>query len=139
MNIQRFGSVIGLKPKWNRVIANCTVRLGHYYRALKQSNIRNYSIYIAEIEGKKYLFSYLEYVGDDYEADMKAIADDPQTRLWWQETDPCQIPLPKPRQRSMDCAGVRVFHGSNWRFSSYAKSSKPFARQLAQSRNPTNH
>ena len=25
---------------------------------------------------------------------MKKIAADPETRRWWKETDPCQIPLP---------------------------------------------
>lgn len=92
--IMRFGAVIGLIPEQEK-----------YYRELhanvwpsvldriKKSNIRNYSIHIAEIEGKKYLFSYLEYVGKDYEADMNAIADDPETQRWWKETDPCQFLL----------------------------------------------
>ena len=95
MNIQRFGSVVGLRPEMEtRYRELHGAPWATIIERIKQSNIRNYSIYIAEIEGKKYLFSYLEYVGDDYEADMKAIADDPQTKLWWQETDPCQIPLP---------------------------------------------
>ena len=25
---------------------------------------------------------------------MRAVAQDPQTRRWWRETDPCQIQLP---------------------------------------------
>ena len=61
---------------------------------LRESNIQNYSIYIMETEGRKYLFSYCEYTGQDFESDMKAIADDPETRRWWKETDPCQIQLP---------------------------------------------
>jgi L-rhamnose mutarotase len=93
--ILRFGSVIGLKPEmealyrelhanaWDSVIAR-----------LAKSHIRNYSIFITEIEGKKYLFSYLEYTGSDYEQDMRALAADPETRRWWRETDPCQIQLP---------------------------------------------
>jgi L-rhamnose mutarotase len=52
------------------------------------------SIHKREIEGKPYLFLYLEYVGDDFEADMAAMAADPETQRWWKETDPCQIPLP---------------------------------------------
>jgi L-rhamnose mutarotase len=47
-----------------------------------------------ELEGKKYLFSYFEYTGDDYEGDMRAVAEDPETQRWWKETDPCQIQLP---------------------------------------------
>ena len=30
----------------------------------------------------------------EIDAHMRAIAADPQTRRWWQETDPCQIQLP---------------------------------------------
>lgn len=92
--VMRFGSVIGLKPEKE-----------DYYRELhadvwttvldrlRRSSIRNYSIHLIEIEGRKYLVSYLEYVGMDYEEDMKAIAEDPETRRWWKETDPCQFSL----------------------------------------------
>lgn len=94
-NVRRFGSVIGLNPEKEK-----------YYRELhadawptvldriRKSNLRNYSIYTTEIEGRKYLFSYFEYVGNDFEADMQAIADDPETQRWWRETDPCQYQLP---------------------------------------------
>lgn len=61
---------------------------------ISECNIQNYSIHKREIDGKLYLFSYLEYVGDDFEADMKKMAADPETQRWWKETDPCQIPLP---------------------------------------------
>jgi L-rhamnose mutarotase len=63
-------------------------------RMLKECNIRNYSIHKRDIDGKTYLFSYLEYTGSDFDADMKKMAADPETRRWWKETDPCQIPLP---------------------------------------------
>jgi L-rhamnose mutarotase len=32
----------------------------------------------------------MEYVGDDLEADMQAVADDPISREWWELTDPLQ-------------------------------------------------
>jgi L-rhamnose mutarotase len=94
-SIKRYGSVIGLRPE-----------LEEYYRQLhadvwegvlerlKKSNIQNYSIYITELGGKKYLFSYFEYTGKDFEADSKFIAEDAETQRWWKETDPCQIQLP---------------------------------------------
>ena len=63
-------------------------------RMIEQANIRNFSIAVKEIEGKLYLFSYYEYVGDDYEADMKRVAADPETQRWYKETEPCQLPLP---------------------------------------------
>lgn len=105
MPVKRFASLIGLKAGKEK-----------YYRELhasvwpaiidrlRKSNIRNYSIYISEIEGKKYLISYLEYTGDDYEGDMQAIANDPDTQQWWKETDPCQFRLPsrKPDEKWSD-------------------------------------
>ena len=54
------------------------------------ANIRNYSIYLLD----DLLFSYYEYVGDDYDRDMSRIASDPATRRWWKLTDPCQERLP---------------------------------------------
>jgi L-rhamnose mutarotase len=61
---------------------------------IRKCNIRNYSIYVTALEGKRYLFSYFEYTGTDFEADMRRMAEDPETRRWWKETDPCQFPLP---------------------------------------------
>ncbi len=93
--VKRFGSVIGLNPEkeqyYRKLHAN--VWPGVVAR-LRKSNIRNYSIYMAEIAGKRYLFSYFEYVGRHFDADMRAMADDPVTRRWWKETDPCQRKLP---------------------------------------------
>jgi L-rhamnose mutarotase len=61
---------------------------------LKQCHIQNYSIHLKEIDGRQYLFSYLEYTGSDFDADMKKMAANPETQRWWKETDPCQLPLP---------------------------------------------
>lgn len=88
--VQRFGSVSRLKPD-----------RAEYYQQLhaapwkqindmiKECNLQNYSIYF---DGE-YLFSYYEYVGDDYEADMARMAADPETQRWWGECIPCMNPL----------------------------------------------
>ena len=95
MQVKRFGSVIGLCPEKEQTYRELHANVWPAIVArLRQSNVRNYSIYITEIEGKKYLFSYFEYAGDDFKADMQDIADDPETQRWWKETDPCQIQLP---------------------------------------------
>ena len=52
-------------------------------------NIRNYSIYHRD----GWLFSYFEYVGDDFEADMAKMAADKTTQEWWAVCKPCQEPL----------------------------------------------
>ncbi|MEV6297254.1 L-rhamnose mutarotase [Streptomyces sp. NPDC051896] len=56
--------------------------------ALRTANIRNYSIFL---RGDT-LFSYFEYHGEDFAADLATIADDPETQRWWKLTDPCQEP-----------------------------------------------
>jgi L-rhamnose mutarotase len=58
---------------------------------IRQSNIRNYSIFLREPENL--LVGYWEYHGDDFNADMAAIAADPETQRWWQLTGPCQTRL----------------------------------------------
>lgn len=89
-NVRRIASVIGLPPEnreayeryhgdaWAGVLA-----------ALRRHQVRNYSIY----RYGDLLFSYLEYVGDDYEADMAGIAADPVTQEWWSVVNPLQRPL----------------------------------------------
>lgn len=110
--VRRFGSVVGLNPDKEK-----------YYRELhadvwptvleriKKSNMRNFSIYTTELEGKRFLFSYFEYVGQDFEADMKAIADDPETQRWWKETEPCQIGLPSRKPGAIWSEMEMVFLG----------------------------
>ena len=95
MPVKRFGSVIGLNPEKERRYRELHADVWPAVTArLRASHIRNYSIHVADIEGQRYLFSYFEYVGLDFAADMRALAEDPETRRWWKETDPCQFPLP---------------------------------------------
>ncbi len=96
MTVQRYGMVIGLKPE----------KIEHYNRlheavwpdvlkTIKDCHIRNYSIYLREIDqDRHYLFSYFEYTGENFEADMARMAADPATQKWWKETMPCQVPIP---------------------------------------------
>ncbi len=91
---QRFGAVIGLRPeKKDYYVKLHAETWPSILKLIRDSNIRNYSIYLAELDGKLYLFAYYEYVGEDFEADMQKIAADPNMQRWWKETDPCQIRL----------------------------------------------
>jgi L-rhamnose mutarotase len=58
--------------------------------ALREANVRNYTIFL---RGDA-LFSYFEYHGEDFAADMASIAADEETRRWWTFTDPCQEAWP---------------------------------------------
>ena len=95
MSVKRIGSVLRVKPEhfeeykrlhadvWPGVLAQ-----------IKKANIRNYSIF----EKDGYLFSYMEYVGTNYEADMAAIGEDEETRRWWSVVGPLQDPLPTRKE-----------------------------------------
>lgn len=61
---------------------------------LSRVGVRNYSIFVGNIAGQKVLFSYFEFVGEDYAAACDEIAACPNTQRWWQLTDPCQQRLP---------------------------------------------
>jgi len=110
--VERYGMVIGVKPEkieyyeklhaaaWPGVLAK-----------IKECHIRNYSIYLREIEKGQYLlFSYFEYTGDDFSADMARMAADPETQRWWKETDPCQAPLPTRGEKEFWSRMNEVFH-----------------------------
>jgi L-rhamnose mutarotase len=88
--MSRYGSVIQLKPEkldeYKKLHANVWPEV---LNMLHECNIRNYSIYYMD----GYLFSYFEYYGVDFDADMKKMAADPHTQAWWKLTDPCQQPL----------------------------------------------
>lgn len=109
--ITRIGQVIGLRPEkkdyYIELHANTWPTI---LKRIRESNIRNYSIYLAELEGKLYLFSYFEYVGEDFEGDMAKIAADPETQRWWKETDPCQIRLPGTPEGKWWMPIPEVFH-----------------------------
>lgn len=112
IKIKRFGSVTGLKPDklayYKKLHANAWPSV---LKKIKQCNIQNYSIFLQKIENKYYLFSYFEYVGTDFKSDMDKMAVDPNTQLWWKETDPCQQPLPEAANKKQIWTSMEeIFH-----------------------------
>ena len=88
--VRRYGWVIKVKPeKLEEYKALHADPWPGVDNKLKESNIRNYSIYYRD----GFLFSYLEYTGSDFEKDMQKMAEDSLTQAWWKLTDPCQIPV----------------------------------------------
>ena len=94
--VQRFGATIELRPEMEAEYRKLHAEVWpEVLAAIKKANIQNYTIYIAPIGGKKYLFSYLEYTGDDLEKDFALLGEDPTTRdRWWPLTEACQTRLP---------------------------------------------
>ena len=97
--MKRVGQVIRLKPEayeeYKRVHADAWQGV---LDAIYKANIRNYSIY----HWNGILFAYFEYIGDNFDADMQSIADDPITREWWQLTDAMQQPVEGDSTGSID-------------------------------------
>jgi L-rhamnose mutarotase len=103
----RYGMVLRVKPD----------RLEEYKRYHKAvwpgvleritaSQMRNYSIFHRE----GWLFSYFEYWGDDFEADMRLVAADLETRRWWALMEPMQDPLPTRAPHEWWARMEEVFH-----------------------------
>ena len=105
--LRRFGQLIRVRPEsveayerlhaepWPAVLA-----------AIRRANIRNYSIY----RHGGSLFGYYEYAGEDYEADMGAMAADPEIKAWWALTDALQEPFPERRVGSWWLDLPEIFH-----------------------------
>lgn len=73
---------------------------------IRRCNIRNYSIYYKD----GLLFSYFEYTGEDFAADMAKMAADPRTQEWWAIMKPMQRPLPTRRPGEWWAEMEEVFH-----------------------------
>ena len=105
--VQRFASVLGM-PKENRE------RYEELHAAvwpevleqIKKSNIRNYSIF----RYGELLFSYYEYVGNDYEGDMARMAADPATQKWWEINEPLQRPVVDRKAGEWWASIPEIFH-----------------------------
>jgi L-rhamnose mutarotase len=105
--VRRFGQVIRVQPgsieayerlhadPWPDVLA-----------AIAAANIRNYSIYRHD----DVLFGYFEYVGDDLDGDMAAMAADPNVQRWWSITDAMQVPYPERAPGAWWLTLREIFH-----------------------------
>ena len=107
--MKRYGSVIGVKPEaiaeYKRVHAAVWPEV---LKQIERSHIRNYSIFLKRPDNL--LFSYFEYHGTDYEADMAAMAADPVTQEWWALCMPMQAPLDTRKEGEWWASMDEVFH-----------------------------
>lgn len=110
--MKRCGSVLGLREErieeYKRLHAAVWPEV---LRMITACNLRNYSIFLRRLpDGQHYLFSYFEYVGEDFEADMARMAADPITQRWWDLCMPCQKPLPDRAEGEWWAEMEEVFH-----------------------------
>ena len=105
--MQRYGSLIRLKPEklaeYKDLHANVWPDV---LKMIREANIQNYSIFYKD----GYLFSYFEYHGEGFQADMKKMAADPATQAWWKLTDPCQEPLETRKENEWWASMEEFFH-----------------------------
>lgn len=105
--MQRFGMVIKIKPEkieeYKKLHADVWPDV---FKIISECNIRNYSIYLKD----NYLFSYFEYTGTDFDADMEKMAADPVTQKWWAVCKPCQVPLENREKGEWWANMEEIFH-----------------------------
>ncbi|MDO6964480.1 L-rhamnose mutarotase [Rhizobium alvei] len=107
--MERKGSVIGLNAE--KIAEYKRLHAAVWPDVLKMisaCNIRNYSIFLKEPENL--LFSYFEYHGSDFAADMAKMAADPTTQDWWAVCMPCQNPLSTRKEGEWWAEMEEVFH-----------------------------
>ena len=107
--MKRYGMVIGLnedkKAEYIRLHAAVWPEV---LKMITACNIKNYSIFLKEPENL--MFSYYEYHGTDYEADMAKMAADLTTQAWWAVCMPCQAPLETLNPGEWWATMPEVFH-----------------------------
>jgi L-rhamnose mutarotase len=106
--MKRYGMVVKVRPdkleEYERLHASVWPGV---LKTICECNIRNYSIFHKD----GYLFSYFEYVGNEFDADMARMAADPLTQKWWGVCVPCLDPLPTRAEGEKWWAAMEeVFH-----------------------------
>jgi L-rhamnose mutarotase len=107
--MKRMSHVVGIKPDaieeykrlheevWPQVLA-----------ALSGCHLSNYSIFLREPENL--LFSYWEYTGEDFGADMQRMLADAKVQEWWDLCAPLQVPLESRAADEWWAGAEEIFH-----------------------------
>ena len=107
--MKRYGAIIGLRQdqieQYKRLHANVWPAV---LARIMACNISNYSIFLREPENL--LISCYEYTGSDHDADMAAMAEDPETQRWWAICGPMQLPLETRAPGQWWASAEEVFH-----------------------------
>ena len=105
--MKRYGMAVKIKPEnldeYKRLHADVWPDV---LKMIGECNIRNYSIYHKD----GMMFSYFEYVGDDFDVDMAKMAADPTTQKWWDVCKPLLDPLETRVPEEFWARMEEVFH-----------------------------
>jgi L-rhamnose mutarotase len=106
-HLKRYGMVIGVKPEHEEAYREAHRAVpSEVLRMIHDCNMRNYSIFLRN----SVLYSYFEYVGTDFDADMAKMAADPATQEWWKRVGPMQEPILDRAPGEWWAAMEEVFH-----------------------------
>lgn len=93
--VKRVGMVIELRPdkveEYKRLHADSNPGVRDL---LVKYHLRNFSIFLQQIDGKWYEFGYYEYTGKDFDSDMARLATEPRNKAWLKICDSMQMPFP---------------------------------------------
>jgi L-rhamnose mutarotase len=105
--MRRFGQICQLKPEGREeyIKYHADVWPG-VLKKIEECNIRNFSIFEKDLM----LFSYFEYMGDDFEADMAKMAAHKETQRWWDVNKPLMEPLEDCRPGEVWSEMQEIFH-----------------------------
>jgi L-rhamnose mutarotase len=92
-SMTRYGMVLGLKPEDEE--------------KYKQHHA---AVWPGVLDMDHTLYSYFEYVGEDYAADMAKMAADKTTQEWWAIMEPMQSPIPTRKPGEWWANMEEVFH-----------------------------
>ena len=105
--MKRYGSIIGVKPERFEEYKKIHSKIWPgVLKTITKCNIRNYSIFYKD----GLLFSYFEYIGDDFKEDMKKMDNDPVTQKWHKLCSPMQIPRKTRKEGEWWAFMQEVFH-----------------------------
>ena len=89
--MQRLGWIGKLKPEMVQTYIDLHANVWlPVLENIKDCHLQNYSIFHRTMAtGEHLLFSYMEYTGIDFAADMQRMAANPDVQRWWAECKPC--------------------------------------------------
>ncbi len=103
----RLGQIIGIKPEHFETYKKYHATVWpEVLKTITACNIRNYSIFHKD----GLLFAYMEYIGDDFEADMKKMAAEPKIQEWWEIMEPMQQPVENRKEGEWWANMEELFH-----------------------------
>ncbi len=63
------------------------------FQAMQKANIRNYSVFLTQLEQNYVAIRYFDYIGNDYDLDMVGLLRNEDYSKWNSQCEECQIPM----------------------------------------------